>query len=198
MSRNTWVMFACLHTGEVSNPVSIHFICFCSNYQNWLMFNLCILYDKQPKGKCSSGPARLANKEVWSNKEQTDCLPVYSTCSYSVWANRFAAVFGKRVCRCHMGTVQRCWKADHRKHRSAKSSQKLQYSSEPREEGEPCGFGGCWGLRHPASNPDTLSPPIRTPSKGERGGKNKTRNPVRAYLVTVWQAVITCMANREI
>lgn len=58
--------------------------------------------------------------------------------------------------------------------------------------------GGCWGLKHPASNPDTLSPPIRTPSKGERGGKNKTRNPVRAYLVTVWQAVITCMANREI
>lgn len=64
--------------------------------------------------------------------------------------------------------------------------------------GGTCGFGGCWGLRHPASNPDTLSPPIRTPSKGERGGKNKTRNPVRAYLVTVWQAVITCMANREI
>lgn len=102
------------------------------------------------------------------------------------------------VRRCHMGTVQRCWEADRSKHRSAKTSQKLQYSSKPREEGKLCGFGGCWGLKHPASNPDTLSPPIRTPSKGERGGKNKTRNPVRAYLVTVWQAVITCMANREI
>ncbi len=61
-----------------------------------------------------------------------------------------------------------------------------------------CGFGGCWVLKLPASNPDTLSPPIRTPSKGERGGKNKTRKPARAYLVTFWQAIITCMANREI
>jgi len=35
-------------------------------------------------------------------------------------------------------------------------------------------------------------------TKGERGGKNKTRKPARAYLVTFWQAIITCMANREI
>lgn len=183
----------------MNNSVHVHHICFCSNYHNWLKCNSCILYDKQPKGKCSSRPSWKESQQrslvSQSAARLSTRIPARIVCE-----NIFAAVTWDRVLysRCHLGTVQRCWKADHSKHRSAKSSQKLQRSSEPKEEGGPCGFGGCWGLKHPASNPDTLSPPIRTPSKGERGGKNKTRNPVRAYLVTVWQAVITCMANSKI